>query len=159
LAAAINHPEILAEYAEDLAGLKLLGAELGRLSRALVDAVSEAPDLETADLKCHLSEQGFSRLLEGLLSRQVYDLEPWVRPDTPVVEVRPKWVHFLALQRERQAELEAMQAMRLLAEETSEERLAERLAWLRARQRSVEGGESRRVEFDPRETAEPGESS
>jgi DNA primase len=155
LAAAINHPEILAEYAEDLAGLKLLGAELGRLSRALVDAVSEAPDLETADLKCHLSEQGFSRLLEGLLSRQVYDLEPWVRPDTPVVEVRPKWVHFLALQRERQAELEAMQAMRLLAEETSEERLA----WLRARQRSVEGGESRRVEFDPRETAEPGESS
>ncbi|MDH3474554.1 MAG: hypothetical protein OEM59_12745, partial [Rhodospirillales bacterium] len=97
----------------------------------------------------------FSRLLEGLLSRQVYELEPWVRPDTPVVEVRPKWVHFLALQRERQAELEAMQAMRLLAEETSEERLA----WLRARQRSVEGGESRRVEFDPRETAEPGESS
>ena len=155
LVAAINHPNILADYAEDLAGLGLSSPDLARLAQVLVDLVSEAPDLDTEALKDHLSERGCSKVLEGLLSRQVYDLERWVKPETPLAEVRPRWVHFLALHRDREAELEAAQAVRLLAEDTSEERLAR----LQARQRSVEGGERKRVEFEPLIPVDPGDSN
>jgi hypothetical protein len=66
-----------------------------------------------------------------------------------------KWTNFLALHRQRQADTETAKAAHLLAEDPSEERLA----WLQARQRSAEGGESRRVEFDSPESAEVPESS
>ena len=155
LAAAINHPEILTEHAEDLAGLELAGAELRRLAGALVDLIAGAPDLDSEALKRHLCEQGFSKVLDGLLNRRVYETWSFVKPETPLAEVRPNWVHFLALHRERQAELEAARAVRDLAEDLSEGPLAR----FQARQRSVQGGESRRVEFDALETAEPGESS
>ena len=128
---------------------------MARLAQALLDLVSEAPDLDPGALKGHLSDRGFSRDLEGLLSRQVYELERWDRPETPLAEVRPRWVHFLALNREKDVEREAAQAAQLLAEDTSEARLAS----LRARQDSVEGGESKRVEFEALEPAESGESS
>jgi hypothetical protein len=78
-----------------------------------------------------------------------------VRPETPLAEVRPIWVHFLALHRERRGELEAARAVDALAEDLSEEPLAR----FQARQRSVQGTESRRVEFDGLETVEPGESN
>jgi DNA primase len=155
LAAAINHPELLAEHAEDLAGLELAGAELRRLAGALVDLVAGAPDLDTGALKRHLCEQGFSKVLGGLLNRRVYETWSFVRPETPLAEVRPIWVHFLALHRERRGELEAARAVDALAEDLSEEPLAR----FQARQRSVQGTESRRVEFDGLETVEPGESN
>jgi DNA primase len=154
LAAAINHPEILAEHAEDLAGLELTGTGLGRLAEALVDLMAEAPDLDTEALKRHLCEQGFSKVLDGLFTRRVYETWSFVKPETPLAEVRPIWVHFLALHREHRAELEAAQAVDALAEDLSEEPLAR----FQARQRSVQGGESKRVEFDALETLEPGES-
>ncbi len=155
LVAAINHPHILAEFAENLAGLRLSSPDLARLAQTLVDLISETPDLDSEALKGHLCEQGYSKVLEGLLSRQVYELERWVRPETPLSEVHPRWVHFLALHRDKEAELETAQAARLLAEDTSEEHLA----WLRARQRSVEGGERKRVEFETLDSAEPNDSN
>jgi DNA primase len=155
LAAAINHPEILAEHAEDLAGLELAGADLRRLAAALVDLVAAAPDLDTEDLKRHLCDQGFSKVLDGLLSRQVYKTWSFVKRETPLAEVRPKWVHFLALHRERQVELEATRAVQALAEDLSEEPLAR----FQARQRSVQGGESGRVEFEALESVKSGESN
>ena len=106
----------------------------------------------------HLVDDGKDLIrlnLTGLLSRQVYELERWVRPETPLSEVHPRWVHFLALHRDKEAELETAQAARLLAEDTSEEHLA----WLRARQRSVEGGERKRVEFETLDSAEPNDSN
>ncbi len=154
LAAVINHPEILAEHAEELTGLALESAELSRLAQVLVDLVAVNPDLDTGALKRHLCEQGFTGVLKNLLSRQVYDIGPYARPETQIAKVRAEWVHAVALRRERQARAEADKAARLLAEDPSEERLA----WLQARQRSADGGESRRAEFDSLETAEPGES-
>ncbi len=155
LAALVNHPEILAEHAEDLTAIELAGTDLRRFAQALVDAVAAAPGLDTEALKRHLCEQGFSRLLEELLGRQVYVHGGFARPETPLAEARVKWTNFLALQRQRQADTETAKAARLLAEDPSEERLA----WLQARQRSAEGGESRRVEFDSPESVKAPESS
>jgi DNA primase len=93
LATALNHPELLAENAEALAALHLTDRELDRLRKALSDLVSLAPDLDSDDLKCHLSEQGFTPLLDSLLSREVYRLGPSARPDTPLVDARAMWHH------------------------------------------------------------------
>ena len=155
LATVVNHPEILAEHAENLTDIELAGADLRRFAQALVDAVASAPDLDTEALKRHLCDQGFSKLLEELLSRRIYVHGGFARPETPLAEARVKWTNFLALHRQRQADTETAKAARLLAEDTSEERLA----WLQARQRSAEGGESRRVEFDSPKSVEVPESS
>jgi DNA primase len=93
LATALNHPELLAENAEALAALNLGNRDLDRLRKALIDLVSLAPDLDSDDLKDHLSEQGFTPLLESLLSREVYQLGPSARPDTPLVDARAMWHH------------------------------------------------------------------
>jgi DNA primase len=154
LATVINHPEILAEHAEELTAVELAGADLRRLAQALVDAVAAAPDLDTGALKCHLCEQGYSKMLEDLLSQQIYVHGGFARPETPLAEARLKWTNFLALHRQRQADTETAKAVRLLAEDLSDERLAR----LQASQRSAEGGESRRVEFDSPEPAESPES-
>jgi len=155
LATVVNHPAILAEHAEDLTAIELTGADLRQFAQVLVDAVASAPDLDTEALKRHLCDQGFSKLLEELLSRQIYVHGGFARPETPLAEVRVKWTNFLALHRQRQADTETAKAARLLAEDPSEERLA----WLQAKQRSAEGGESRRVEFDTPESVEVPESS
>jgi DNA primase len=155
LAAAINHPEILAEHAEDLAGLELSDTGLRRLAEALVDLIAEAPDLDSDTLKRHLCDQGFSKVLNGLFTRRIYETWSFVKPDTPLAEVRPNWVHLLALHRERRAQLETARAVEALAEDLSEEPLAR----FQARQRAVQGGESKRVEFDARKTPKPGESN
>ena len=155
VATVVNHPELLIDYAEALAGLDLVGRDLRRLVAALVDLAADAPDLDTGALKCHLTSLGFSEVLEGLLSRQVYQLGPCARPETPMAQVRPNWAHFLALVREREVGAEAAVAADLLARDPNEESLAR----LRARQRSVEGGESKRVEFDALGVGDAGESN
>jgi hypothetical protein len=73
--------------------LNLSNQELDRLRKALIDLVSLAPDLDSDDLKGHLSKQGFTPLLDSLLSREVYQLGPFARPDTPLVDARAMWHH------------------------------------------------------------------
>jgi DNA primase len=110
LATALNHPELLAENAEALAALHLASRELDRLREALIDLVSQAPDLDTADLKCHLSEQGFTPILDGLLSREVYKLGPSARPDTPLVDARAMWHHIVRARSDPVGESQAVNA-------------------------------------------------
>ena len=93
LATALNHPALLAENAEALAALDLTSKALDRLKKALIDLVSRAPDLDTAALKRHLSEQGFTPILDDLLSRKVYGMGPSARPDAPLVDAREMWQH------------------------------------------------------------------
>ena len=154
IATVINHPELLAEYAERLARLDLGDERLRRLVEALVDITAEAADLDTDALRGHLCEQGFSKVLESLLSLDVYRMNPSARPETPLVEVRAAWRHLLDLHGETEARQQVHLAVERLAQDPSEENLAR----LRAQQRSAEGGESRRTAFDTPAAAEPGKS-
>jgi DNA primase len=155
LAAVINHPEILSEHAEELPGLDLVNKDLRRLCRTLVDLAAHSQDLDTGALKRHLCEQGFAKVLEGLLARQVQSLCPFVKSDFPLDEARVNWAHLVAQHRGRRISAEREQAIRRLADDPTEKNLAR----LQAHQRSAEGDEEIGIAFDLLETAGSDEPS
>ena len=144
LAAAVNHPELLTERAEDLAALTFESEDLRRFSRALLDLAAEVPDLDSEALKCHLSKLGHARVLDGLLQRQVYAQGTCARPETPIVEVREVWDRIAAMQRQRQADAETLEAEQQLAVDMSERNLVR----LQAKQRLNEGDSRREMDSD-----------
>jgi DNA primase len=131
LAALVNHPELIAETAEEMTGFKLFHGNLGKFYRFLVDLVAGEPDLDSEDLSCHLSEQGYSGILGEILSPQVYVHGGFARPEGSLDEARHGVEDILKAYRRRQAAAEAEEAGRYLAEDMSEERLARLEATLR----------------------------
>ncbi|HEY5598207.1 MAG TPA: hypothetical protein VIK47_05330, partial [Kiloniellales bacterium] len=145
LAALVNHPAQIAENAEELAHIQLGSPDFCDFCRALVDAVARDPDLDTEALKRHLSEQGFSGLLRGLLHRNVYVHGRFARPDGSPDDAHDGVHDVLEGYRRRQAALEAEEAGRHLAEAMTEEALAR----LEAKQRLMrQQGENRLDELD-----------
>ncbi len=91
----INHPELLLEFAEDVANVRLDNRDLDRLRGALVDLIAGDPTLDSEGLRCHLEQQGFAAALNGLLSLDVYDLFHSARPGAPLDEARKVWLPLL----------------------------------------------------------------
>ena len=144
LAALVNHPALLLDYAEDLGVLKLESVDLDRFRQALVDAIAREPDLDTDALKCHLSEQGYSGLLGELLSSDVYVHGKFARPATDSLAAREGIGHVLAVFRERQAVADTEEAARQLAVDMSEDHLAR----IRAQQQLGQEDEGRTIDLD-----------
>jgi DNA primase len=151
LAALVNHPAQIAEYAEELAHIKLGSPDFCDFCQSLVDTVARNPDLDTAALKRHLSEQGYSDLLRGLLHVDVYVHGRFARPDGAPEEARNGVQDVLEGYRRRQAALEAEEAGRHLAEAMTDEALAR----LEAKQRLIRQGEIRLEELDVAQEAGP----
>ena len=114
------------------------------LRAALVDLMAEQPDLDSTEIRGQLAQQGYSGLLDSLLSRNVYDLSTFARPSAPPEWVREGWRHGLELIRERQAREEAVEAARQLAESMNEAELNR----LESKKRLTQEGEARRVDLD-----------
>jgi hypothetical protein len=131
LAALVNHPELIAETAEEMTGFTLFQGNLGKFYRFLVDLVAGEPDLDSEGLRCHLSKQGFVGLLGEILSPRVYVHGRFARLEGPLDEARRGVEDILKAYRRRQAATEAEAAGRHLAEDMSEERLARLEATLR----------------------------
>lgn len=144
LSTLVNHPAVLLDYAEDLAILKLESQELDSFRQALLDLVAREPDLDTDALKCHLSEQGYSRLLSELLSSDVYVHGKFARPATDSLAAREGIGHVLAVFRERQAAADTEEAARQLAVDMSEDHLAR----VRAQQELGQEDEGRTIDLD-----------
>ncbi|MGF1607840.1 MAG: hypothetical protein ACFCUQ_00480, partial [Kiloniellales bacterium] len=140
----IAYPALVVERAEDCASLELESPELRRLLRAVLDLMAKAPDLDTAELKCHLSELGFSGLVDHLFRRGVHDLRGCERSDTPLAKVRSEWIEYLTEIQRRRAELEAEEMGRRFAADMSEENLVR----LQAKQRLSGGDGGRKVDAD-----------
>lgn len=142
LAIVVNHPALLYGHAEQLAGAPIASAELDRLRRALVDLAANHPDLDSAEAKGHLSQQGFSGILDALFvgTRTI----SFVDPRASIAQAEEGFVHVLGLMQEREAKRETEAAAKRLAEEFTEEALAQ----LQARQKVVQQGESRRRDLD-----------
>ncbi len=98
----INHPELLSEFTEEVADLRLENRDLGRLRGALVDLIASDPALDSEGLRCHLEQQGFVEVLNGLLSRDVYDLFHSARPGAPLNKAREVWLEALSRHKARQ---------------------------------------------------------
>lgn len=144
LAAAINHPAVLQDHLEELAHAQLSSADLEALRGALVDLLTEQPDLDSDAIKGHLRQQGYSGLLDSLLSRNVYDLSTFAHPSATPEWVREGWRHGLELIRERLSREETVEATRQLAESMDEADLNR----LESKKRLTQEGEARRVDLD-----------
>ncbi len=124
LSVAINHPGLLDEIAERLASLAFASADLERLKSALLDAFAEEPGLDREGLQCHLSDQGYSGLLEALTDRSLYVHGRFAQPDAAQAEARLGWEDVFAHLRRQQTAREIEQARRDLAEDMTDEKLA-----------------------------------
>ncbi|MGH6946047.1 MAG: hypothetical protein ACREDZ_01860, partial [Kiloniellales bacterium] len=154
LAALINHPELLLERAEILAEAALAMADLDRLLRALIDVMARQPELDSEGLKCHLTEQGFARLLADLVRGEVYVHGRFAAPDSAPAAAAEGVAHLLALNRQRRASAELLAAGAELAESMTEETLAR----LEAKRLALREGEDLGLEPDALGTAKRAKS-
>ena len=91
LATVINHPELLAEVDEDLGQVAIADADLDNLRQAILITHAGGAPLDTGAILNHLSEQGYSRTLDRLLSAQTYDHARFARPQAGIAEARQGW--------------------------------------------------------------------
>jgi DNA primase len=118
-------PALLHELAEDFASLELTAPDLDKLRRGIINTFASRPDLDAAALRFHLSQDGFDRAVDGLLSPQVYVHAGFVRPNVDIEEARDGWLHLRDLLCQcRQLAREIALAERGLAEDMTEARLA-----------------------------------
>ncbi len=83
LAAALNHPGVLDEFAERLASINLSQPKLDKLRKEILLVYAERSGLDSDGLKRQLREQGFADELDELLGPDVYVHAAFARPDAP----------------------------------------------------------------------------
>lgn len=115
--------EELAEHAEELAELDLMNPGFLRFCRALLDLAAREPDLDTAGLRCHLSEQGFSAILAEIQRPDLFVHGRFARPGCGVEEARTGVQDVLRTYRKQRVAMETEEAVRILAESPTEDNL------------------------------------
>ena len=90
LATLINHPELLAECAEEAAQLRFPG-ELDKLRQALLNLSARICDLNSEELKRQLSSLGHGNALAHLMSERVLRNVSYGRADAPLETARRGW--------------------------------------------------------------------
>lgn len=123
LACLLNHPGLIAEQAEELSELELADPGFLRFCRVLLDLAARDPDLDTAGLKCHLSEQGFSAILAEILRPEVLVHGRFARPGGSAEEARKGVQDVLRTYRKQRVAMETEEAVRMLAESPTEDNL------------------------------------
>ncbi len=119
LAAAINHPELLDAFGEELGAFDLPPGELDTLRQELLKC--EALGLDSDKLSSHLKAIGFSAVLDRLMTRDVYELAPFAAPWASLDEAMRGWRHLYGIfRRRRHLDRELETAQRAMAEDFSE---------------------------------------
>jgi DNA primase len=144
LAALLNHPALLLDVDEELATVKLPGPALERLRQAMLAAMAHDPDLDREALRGHLSQKGFSGLLDTLLSNAVYVHARFARPDQTDEVAREGVRYVIALLREQDARSENVAAERAHAEHMTDASLGD----LEASRKAVRESEALNVDLD-----------
>jgi DNA primase len=93
LALLLNHPFLLEEVTEDLTGLHLPDPHLDKLCHEILRLHALYPDLDAETLKLHLTENGFARVVQGVLSPQVLKHGAFVRREADAETARMGWSH------------------------------------------------------------------
>ena len=81
LAAALNHPELLDEFAERLASINLSQPKLDKLREEILLIYADRSGVDSEGLERQLREQGFAEELDELLGPDVYVHGAFARPD------------------------------------------------------------------------------
>ena len=118
-------PALLHELSEDFAALELTAPDLDKLRRAIINTFASRPDLDAGALRVHLSQDGFDRAVDGLLSPQIYIHAGFARPEVDIETARGGWLHLRDLLHQiRQLAAEIARAEQGLAEDMTDARLA-----------------------------------
>ncbi len=83
LAAVLNHPGLLDEFAERLASINLSQPKLDKLREEILLVYADRSGLDSGRLERQLREQGFAEELDVLLGPDVYVHAAFARPDAP----------------------------------------------------------------------------
>ncbi|KZD01344.1 DNA primase [Oceanibaculum pacificum] len=140
LAALVNHPALIEEYAEVAAQVELADPELDRLRRILLGIPAALSDLDVEAVDSHFSAQGFSTVLQRLRAPDVEDAAPFVRVIVPDDRTRQSLDDFL-MRLSTQGELEAQlaEAQDALTNAMTEENWARMVSLRQALQDLVNG--------------------
>jgi DNA primase len=139
VAAVINHPGLLDDFAEDFATLDFATADLDRIRRQILKIFGSEPDLDAEGLKLHLCQAGYAPALEHLLSDRVYVHVGFARPGTDPETVRRGWIDTLNWLKQRPL-LKAQLAAEVqgLAEEMTPEKVERWKALMNSRREEEE---------------------
>jgi len=106
IALILNHPFLLNEMDEELAALTLRSADLDRLSRAILKAHAQQPDLDAEALKSHLRANGFAEIVERILSPAVLVHAKFARAEADIETARSGWRHMKSQFQQRLSQTE-----------------------------------------------------
>lgn len=146
LMAAINHPWLLENHAEEFADLDFLNGDVDRLRRAVLDAVAHDHAADAETLRAAIEKRNLGAVLlrvEGALTHHAdWPARAGAAPD----DVKQWWPHVVTLHRKsRTLHRELRDAERALADEMSDENLAklrdvqEQLTALEGSEATIEG--------------------
>lgn len=121
LATLIAHPMLFDDVGERLGAMRFAVPELDKLRQEVLITLGGQPSLDFEGLGAHLRHTGFSKLLSGLLSRQVLNHAFYARPETPLEIAREGWLETFGLYQQTQLIAEIQEAERRLADDPSEE--------------------------------------
>jgi DNA primase len=122
LAALINHPFLLHEVVEDLAALHLAAGDLDKLCHEILRLHALNPDLDDTALKLHLTNNGFGRVVQGVLSPQVLTHAAFARAGADADAVRMGWANTINQLQQPHLHTQIAEAERDLAEDTTDEK-------------------------------------
>jgi DNA primase len=101
----LNHPWLIDEHAEEIAGLGFASLPLGRLRDAILASQAVENSLDSARLRSQLSGTSLGKVV-NLVERSVtHRSDRFAEPEAPRAEVEAGWRHTLALH-ERQVGLQ-----------------------------------------------------
>ena len=97
----LNHPFLVDEYAEDIAGLKLTSQTLRNLRDAILCAHAMEKSLDSGTLRSHLNRLGSGDILLRIEQLMVHRSDRFAELDAEADAVREGFEHIIALQQGR----------------------------------------------------------
>jgi DNA primase len=92
----LNHPEILADVAEELSSVPIGSPELDALRAVLLDIAAHQSDLDSTTLRGHLTERGAGDTVTRLVARGIGVSEGFAQPSASPEEACEGFRHVLA---------------------------------------------------------------
>ncbi len=120
LAAALNHPALAEEFAQELAELDCPAPWLDSLRHEVLRLAAEGADLDAAVWRTHLESAGLTGALQAVLSESVYGLAPFARPVATEAEAREGMERAFSARRSAAVERDVAAAAEAASEATLE---------------------------------------
>lgn len=121
LATLINHPFLLHEVTEDLVALHVPAPDLDKLCHEILRLHALNPDLDATTLRRHLTENGFGRAVQGVLSPEVLEHAAFAKADADADTVRVGWAATRDRLQRPHLDTEIAEAERDFAEDITDE--------------------------------------